>query len=99
MLTLCFLSGSIADKTYGAGKSRQSCEGIVGVDSDGMLLLKETRDNVSPWCDAYIGEGKDSSLAIEVLAQCPLGTRCAIDGMFAGHGVFYWTKILSAKRK
>ena len=82
-----------------ASNKRQACEGVVVLDGDGMLLLAETDKNASLWCDAYIGDDKDSSLARQVLATCPTGSRCAIDGLFSGRGVFYWTKIVSVKRK
>lgn len=54
------------------------------------MQLMDTRRNNSPWCDAYIGEDKNSALAKQVLAKCPVGSRCIIDGLFSGRGVFYW---------
>lgn len=89
----------IAEQAQGSPpKNRQSCEGTLALDADGMLLLTDTKKNSSLWCDAYLGESQDSSIAKQVTASCPVGSRCAVDGLFAGHGVFYWTKIMSATR-
>ncbi|MGZ5095948.1 MAG: YARHG domain-containing protein [Burkholderiales bacterium] len=63
-----------------------------------MLLLTDIKKNPSLWCDAYIGDDHNSVIASQVTASCPVGSRCVIDGLFAGHGVFYWTKIMSATR-
>jgi hypothetical protein len=85
-----------ADAQMPRGK-RQLCEGVVAYDADGMLQLMDTKKNASLWCDAYIGEEKNSRLAKQVLAHCPVGSRCLVDGYFVGHGVFYWTRIVSAR--
>ncbi|MBR0777223.1 hypothetical protein JQ543_28015 [Bradyrhizobium diazoefficiens] len=79
--------------------SRQSCEGVIALDADGQMLLTEIKKGASAWCDAYIGNDPKSAIAEQVLAQCRMGSRCLIDGLYAGHGVFYWTKIISAKRR
>lgn len=82
-----------------ASNKRQICEGIVAFDEYEVPLLTDTDGNNSQWCDAYIGEDKNSPLAKLVLAQCSVGSRCIIEGLFSGRGVFYWTKIESVRRK
>ncbi len=77
---------------------KQTCEGVVAFDEDGMLQLMDVSDSASPWCTAYIGEDRSSKVAGDVLAQCPVGTRCIVEGSFTGRGIFFWTKIISAKR-
>lgn len=76
----------------------QSCVGILVEEDASSLLLKPDGNNKSLWCDAYIGEDKDSAIARKVLAVCRVGTKCAIKGHFEGHGVFYWTSITSVVR-
>ena len=101
-IVLFCLLGNLLDpgQAHGrAARDRQSCEGTIALDSDGMLLLADIKKNPSLWCDAYIGDDKNSAIAHQVLAKCPVGSRCIIDGLFAGHGVFYWTKVTSVKRK
>lgn len=96
-VVLTFLAGQAHGQ---AAKNLQSCEGTIGVDKDGgQLQLTDIKKNPSPWCDAYIGMDKNDEIAKRVLAQCPLGSRCVIEGTFAGRGVFYWTKIMSANLK
>ena len=73
---------------------RQVCNGILTHDNGGYML-KPDPDSKSLWCDAYIGEGDGSSLAQRVLKTCVIGSRCHIEGLFRGHGVFYWTQISS----
>lgn len=97
ILILCVLC--MTEQSQGSAlKNKQSCEGTLALDADGMLLLTDIRKNPSAWCDAYIGEDRNSAIAGQVTANCPVGSRCVIDGLFAGHGVFYWTKIMSATR-
>lgn len=101
-LTLPLMLGVIGQQRAYAQilNKKQSCEGIVAIDEDGMLLLKVVRSSASsPWCDAYIGESPTSPPAKEVLATCPVNSQCRIVGLFSGRGVFYWTKILSAVRR
>jgi hypothetical protein len=97
-LAICLLS-SITDQAYAqALNKRQSCEGIVAFDTYGMLL-QDIKKTSSLWCDAYFGDDKDSMIAKQVLAKCPVGSRCIIDGLFSGRGEFSWTRIIFAKQK
>jgi hypothetical protein len=99
-LAFCVLNHCIADQAHAqAASNRQSCEGIIGFDADGQLQLTDIKKGASSWCDAYIGEDRNSAIARQVLAQCPVGSRCLIDGLFAGRGVFYWIEIISARRR
>jgi hypothetical protein len=78
---------------------KQVCEGVVALDADGTLQLTDTKTSASPWCDASIGQDKNSAIAKRVLSQCSVGSRCVIDGLFSGHGAFSWTKIISVRQK
>jgi hypothetical protein len=86
----------MAGTATAASKSnqRQACTGVLARDEAGYLLRVDPGSK-SPWCDAYIGSEKNSTLARRVLTACPLGSRCHIAGSFQGHGVFYWTQISS----
>jgi hypothetical protein len=77
-----------------ASGQHQSCNGILSHDTDGYLLIPDP-DTKSPWCPAYIGDDEKSPLAQRVLKTCPLGSHCHIEGLFLGHGIFYWTRISS----
>jgi hypothetical protein len=79
---------------FSASVQRQSCSGILAHDDDGYLLQPDAGTK-SPWCPAYIGDDDKSALAKRVLKTCALGGHCHIEGSFAGHGIFYWTKISS----
>ncbi len=75
---LCLLC--MTEQTQGSAlKNRQSCEGTLVFDADGMLLLTDIKKNPSLWCDAYIGEDQNSVIANQVTANCPVGSRCVID--------------------
>jgi hypothetical protein len=77
-----------------ASGQRQSCSGILSHDEDGYLLIPDPGSK-SAWCPAYIGDDDKSALAQRVLKTCPLGSHCHIEGLFLGHGIFYWTRISS----
>jgi hypothetical protein len=77
-----------------ASGQRQSCSGILAHDEDGYLLNPDP-DTKSPWCPAYIGDNEKSPLARRVLKTCAVGSHCHIEGLFLGHGIFYWTQISS----
>ncbi|QDM28416.1 hypothetical protein FNL56_21585 [Tardiphaga sp. vice304] len=76
---------------------RQSCVGTVGLGEDGLQLLDIPKSS-SSWCDASFDFDKSSSLAKQVLATCPIKSRCNVEGLYAGHGMFYWTKIISIRK-
>jgi hypothetical protein len=77
-----------------ASGQRQACSGILTQDDDGYLLTPDPGTK-SPWCPAYIGDDKNSALAKRVLKTCAVGSHCHIEGLFLGHGIFYWTQISS----
>jgi hypothetical protein len=77
---------------FSASGDRQSCSGVLTHDQDGYLLTPDA-DAKSSWCSAYIGDDEKSALAKRVLKTCPVGSHCHIEGLFLGHGIFYWTKI------
>jgi hypothetical protein len=77
-----------------ASGQHQSCSGILSHDEDGYLLTPDPGSK-SPWCPAYIGDDDKSALAQRVLKTCQLGSHCHIEGLFLGHGIFYWTRISS----
>jgi hypothetical protein len=79
---------------FSASGQRQSCSGILAHD-DGGYLLQPDEGTKSPWCPAYIGDDEKSALARRVLKTCALGSHCHIEGLFLGHGIFYWTQISS----
>jgi hypothetical protein len=83
-----------AHSSSAASGQRQSCSGILTQDDDGYLLNPDPNTK-SPWCPAYIGDDKNSALAKRVLKTCALGSHCHIEGLFLGHGIFYWTQISS----
>jgi hypothetical protein len=83
-----------ANAGLSAPAQRQACSGVLTQDDSGYLL-KPDPGSKSLWCDAYIGDDKNSSLAQRVLKTCMIGRRCRIEGSFRGHGVFYWTNISS----
>jgi hypothetical protein len=91
VLALLLLSTQLG---FSASVQRQSCSGILAHDDDGYLLQPDAGTK-SPWCPAYIGDDDKSALAKRVLKTCALGGHCHIEGSFAGHGIFYWTKISS----
>jgi hypothetical protein len=79
-----------------ASGQRQSCSGILehADEGDGYRLNPDPGTK-SPWCPAHIGDDGKSPLAKRVLKTCPVGSHCHIEGLFLGHGDFYWTQILS----
>jgi hypothetical protein len=81
---------------FAASGQRQSCSGILehADDGDGYRLNPDPGTK-SPWCPAHIGDGEHSPLAQRVLKTCPVGSHCHIEGLFVGHGDFYWTQISS----
>lgn len=81
-----------------ATDNRQMCEGVIAYDEDGDLQLMDISPNESLWCAATIGDGEDDPVRQEVLSACSVGSRCAIDGVFGGRGVFYWLKVHSVAR-
>jgi hypothetical protein len=81
---------------FSAAGLRQSCSGIVAHDDDGDgYHLNPDPDTKSPWCPAHIGDDEKSPLVRRVLKTCPPGSHCHIEGLFRGHGDFYWTQISS----
>ena len=85
-----------AQAGFAASGQRQSCSGILehADDGDGYRLNPDPGTK-SPWCPAHIGDSDKSSLAQRVLRTCPVGSHCHIEGLFLGHGDFYWTQISS----
>ena len=79
-----------------AEEAIQACSGRLLQEEDG-LLLEPDPDQTSSWCSAYVGETVSSPEAVTVLKSCKVGQRCRIKGAFAGHGIFYWTRIDAAE--
>ena len=77
-----------------ASGDRQSCSGILTHEDDGYALVADPNSK-SLWCAASIGEREKAPLVKRVLKTCAVGTHCHIEGLFTGHGLFYWTQISS----
>lgn len=75
-----------------AADAVQTCSGTLVKDEDGLLLEPDGKAS-SAWCSAYIGEDGNSPEALRVLKTCKIGGRCLIAGSYAGHGIFYWSRI------
>lgn len=78
-------------------QKKQSCVGTVVVSEEGVSL-DALPDNESLWCGAIIGETVKSPESQRVLGTCAVGDRCRVDGLFVGHGVFYWSEIHAVRK-
>jgi hypothetical protein len=71
----------------------QICDGVLTKDGDEYSLNADPSSK-SLWCAAVL-QGEP---ARHVLKVCAVRDRCHIEGSFAGHGIFYWTRITKVRK-
>jgi hypothetical protein len=75
----------------------QVCKGFLyfddGIEKKGFQFIPDDNQK-SLWCDADLSGAQLQ----QIIKVCKVYGRCRIEGTFAGHGSFGWTKILNIQR-